>query len=462
MLKNLREQVAASLTRYNMLSPKDRVGVGVSGGADSVVLLHLLHELGFAVVVLHVNHQLRGAESDADEQFVRSLAKSLGLVAEVKQAPIGVGNMEQLARDARRAFFFEMKERLGLRRIALGHTRTDQAETVLYRFLRGSGLAGLSGMLPVSSDGIIRPLLGITREEIRAFATAQSILWREDRSNQDTELVRNRMRLEVFNPQLVRVLSGNALIAQDEEAWWASHIPALFNDLVRQSRFGLEFEVGALADLHPAELRRLIRHAARQLKGDLRSIDASHIEAIKDLTSSEAGHDRVLIPGVDALRSFGVLLLAEPGSLNSRPRHYRLFTEIGKELALPDHGGRLYVNWIKRNNEFCGNFGLEASSIQEVTDLDAEKLERVGKLDELHIRNWEPGDGYRRVGHEKSEKIKSLFQEYRIVLWGRRHWPVLELGEEIVWSPRFGAAAEYKACNDSHFILRLIYGSDAI
>ena len=459
----LRDKVAASLTRYSMASPGDRVGVAVSGGADSVTLLHVLHGLAkYSIVVLHVNHQLRGDESDGDEAFVRELAASLALPIEVRQAPLGEGNMEQLARDARRAFFADCRVKLNLRCVALGHNQTDQAETVLYRFLRGSGLAGLSGMSPVSADGFIRPMLDATREEIRRWASEQGITWREDSSNQNPELVRNRLRLEVFNPQLVRLLSANAAVAQDEEDWWADRISALYSALAKQTRLGLEFQVSELRALHPAEQRRLLRLAIRQVKGDLRSIDLSHVESIRNLLGTEAGHDRTLVPGIDALRSFGTLLLATPGRLGSAARHYRINVKIGTEMALPYDSGRLYVNRVKPEDRICANFGVEADSIHEVADLDGDVLGRAGTLNSWHVRNWEPGDEYRRPGHEKSEKIKSLFQEFRILLWDRRRWPVMlladdALGEKIVWSRRFGAAAEFQATDESRSIVRVLY-----
>jgi len=455
---SLTDQTAAAIARYRMLSPGDRVGVAVSGGADSVALLHVLHGLArYEITVLHVNHQLRGAESEGDEAFVRELAAKLGLPIKVKQAPIGSGNMEQLARNARRAFFFET----GLQRIALGHNQSDQAETVLYRFLRGSGLAGLAGMPPVTEDGLIRPFIHFTREEIREWARAQGISWREDSSNENTELVRNRMRLEVFNPQLVQVLSANAVVAQDEEDWWAERITGLYESLARPTALGLQFPASALSSLHAAEQRRVIRYALKQVKGDLRSIDLSHVEAVRKVLQSEAGHDRILLPGADVLRSFGTVLMAEPGRIGNEPRHYQMAAEIGLEQALPYDNGRLYVNWINPGDRFCGNFGVEDSG-REVVDLDGDVLSGAGSLSRLRVRNWEPGDEYPRTGHERPEKIKSLFQQYRIVLWDRRRWPVMVLDDEIVWSRRFGASAKFQANGQSRRILRLIYSADVL
>src|ERR1700728_4038287 len=142
-----------------------RIGVAVSGGADSVFLLHALRELGLAVAVVHINHGLRGAESDRDERFVRSLALQFGLPVHVSAAQITTGNIEQEARLARYDFFAQQITAGTCEAVATGHTLDDQAETVLYRFLRGAGTAGLSGIRPATASGIIRPLIELRREE---------------------------------------------------------------------------------------------------------------------------------------------------------------------------------------------------------------------------------------------------------------------------------------------------------
>jgi len=152
-----------------------RIGVAVSGGADSVFLLHALRELGLAVAVLHVNHGLRGEESDRDEEFVRSLALQFGMPVHVLAAPVTAGNIEQEARLVRYDFFDRQIAAGTCDAVATGHTLDDQAETVLYRFLRGAGTAGLSGIRPATASGIIRPLIGWRRDEIRRWLSERNI-----------------------------------------------------------------------------------------------------------------------------------------------------------------------------------------------------------------------------------------------------------------------------------------------
>ena len=460
--------MAEIIPRYNMLSPGDRVGVAVSGGADSVVLLHLLHRLSAAleikVLVLHVNHSLRGAESEADEVFVRRLADSLGLEALVAQGPVENGNLEQEARRVRREFFRQAIAGRGLKRVALGHTRSDQAETVLFRLLRGSGLTGLAGMRMVTDDGLIRPLLTTSRAEVREWGAAEGIGWREDSSNLDPRFTRNRLRNEAipalareFNPQLEAVLASTAELAQSEEDFWFQLVEPIYREITKRNELGSILQLDGLAWFPIAVQRRVLRRALLDLRGDLRSLDFAHIEAILRLCKSRDGHDRAIVPGVDALRSYDQLLLMRPWQRNAQPRDYRLDLPIGSECRLPLPGGTVSVNWLDRGVENCDNVKEGQEFTAEIGDLDGDLVAAGDEPRALYVRNWQPGDALHRPGHERAEKIKSLFQEHRVLLWERRHWPVVAVGGEIVWVRRFGSAAKYTATGDTRRVLRLVY-----
>ena len=446
----LPERVAEIIPRYSMLPPDGRVGVAVSGGADSVALLHILRRFWDELVVLHVNHHLRGEESDGDEAFVRELAQSLGLEIIVEHAIPGAGNLEQEARRARRDFFLRCR----LERVALGHTRSDQAETVLFRLLRGSGLTGLAGMRYVTGEGFIRPLLTTSREEVRRWAREEGLKWREDSSNTDLAFSRNRLRHETlpqltgaFNPNLEAILAGTADLAQTEEAYWNEQVERLYPQITKRNQLGSFFQIDQLSGLHLALQRRLIRRAFQAVRGDLAGIDLPHVEAVLHLCGSRQGHDRVLVPGVDALRSFDQLLLSRPGTLGGQARNYRLALKPGGKYELPFEAGFLTLD------SFCANFKKEQDLEGEVSDLDADVL--AGET--LSVRNWRPGDELHRLGHKAAEKVKSLFQVYRVPLWERRHWPVVVAGEEIVWTRQFGGAARFGVSGENRGIVRLAY-----
>jgi tRNA(Ile)-lysidine synthase len=451
--KQLVDHVAEIITRYSMLPVPSRVGVAVSGGADSVALLHILHRLRerfqTSLIVLHVNHGLRGVESDEDEAFVSDLAKSLGMPFFTERSQLASGNLEEAGRDARREFFCRMRKEADLDRIAVGHTRSDQAETVIFRFLRGAGTAGLAGMRYVSGD-LIRPLLKISRPELRDWAASEGIAWRDDATNMDVQFRRNRLRLETlpalaanYNSNLESVLAGMAEVAQAENDYWEPVVSEIYGKIAERTRLGIAMNAGALNALQLAVQRRLIRRAVGALRGDVRGIDLEHVEALLMLCTSKHGHDRRMVPGVDAMRSFDTLLLTTPGTLNQE-REYRIEVQLGREEVLPYSAGSFCLEPVNSESHFCANFKGEPYFLTERVDLDCDALSVRSFAPPLILRNWQPGDTIERAGHARPEKLKTLFQEHRIPLWDRRHWPILVSGEDVIWTRRFGCADKYK------------------
>jgi tRNA(Ile)-lysidine synthase len=212
-------------------------------------------------------------------------------------------NLEQAARHARLAFFRQAMAAGAVDRVALGHTRSDQAETVLFRFLRGSGTAGLAGIRPVTSDGLIRPLLEIERADVEQFLRDRSIAWREDPSNAGARFARNRIRHDLlpllardWNPSIGETLANTADWALAEEAYWEAEIDRLAPGLMREAGGTVVLRVEALRCLPVAAARRLVRHAMTLVKGDLRGIDFGHIAAVMQMVAAAEGHGRLQAP----------------------------------------------------------------------------------------------------------------------------------------------------------------------
>lgn len=451
-----------------MLGQGVQVGIAVSGGADSVVLLHILKRLaarfGADLTVLHVNHHLRGEESAGDEAFVQTLAESLELPFVSKQSFVGEGNLEGEARRQRRTFFSEWMASHGLSVVALGHTRSDQAETVLHRFLRGTGPTGLAAMRPVTPDGFIRPLLTTTREEVRQWAGAEGLTSREDSSNADLRFTRNRLRQRTipalaqdFNVNLEVVLARTAALAQAEEDYWAEEVERLYPKITKRTRLGSIFSIAGLNAVHLALRRRLIRRALSEvIMEGLKGIDFEHVEAILALCKSDQGHNRVLVPGADALRSFEWLLLSAAGRLASEPRGYRVPLELGEIRDLPFGAGRICVNVVTRRGQLYDSFKKAHKIRIERVRLQGQDLAEKP----LTVRNWQPGDELHRSGHPSAQKIKTFFQERRVRLWERRHWPVLLCGEEIAWVRGCGAAEQFEPLGLESYEFELVYGAE--
>jgi tRNA(Ile)-lysidine synthase len=453
-------RIAATISRYSMFQAGQKVGVAVSGGADSVCLLHVLRELAprwnLRLSVLHLNHRLRGRESDEDAEFAGKLAAEFGFHFTVHETDVSAisDNLEQAARDARLAFFTEAIAEGRVDRVALGHTRSDQAETVLFRFLRGAGTAGLAGIRPVTAAGIVRPLLEVERADVQAYLHQRGITWREDSTNQSLQFARNRIRHELlptlereWNPAMLRALAQTADWALAEEAYWEAEIDLLAAaHLITRGGFVL-LQIDCLQRLPLAAARRLVRRAMERVKGDLRSIDFAHINAVLELAGTSEGHGRLQAPGLDIMRSFEWLRFAKPAANGLASRNYRVPAPVPGVVGIPGEDSAISLELIEKQEhpEKC-----DCVYNSRMVCVDWERLS--GTLD---LRNWRPGDQYQPAGSTGEEKIKTLFQESRVPLWERRHWPVLTQGDAIVWARRFGSAASFAMGPETRKVLKI-------
>ncbi len=432
-----------------------RIGVAVSGGADSVFLFHAMRELGLAHCVLHVNHKLRGADSDADEAFVINLSRSFGLEVFTLARPVEQGNIEQEARRARYEHFRSAVDQGRCDAVATGHTLDDQAETVLYRFLKGAGTAGLSGVLTVTNSRIIRPLLDLRREEIREWLRSAGLLWREDCSNTDTGFTRNWLRLvimpqiaEHLNPSLPRTLASTTEWASGEEEYWSAELDRIAPRCLGVSGKAVLVDLASFGNFPVAVQRRLLRRAIAGVLGSLRSIDFDHVESIRRMTTTREGSGRIQLPGLDVYRSFDWLRLAPPGMDSGVDRDFSVPLAAPGVTVVPGRGITLRIEPVKAEDVYN----------KQVNALDRDKCAGT-----LELRNWRPGDRIHPKTASGAEKIKTLFQEFRVPLWERRNWPVIARGETILWTRQFGADRNAAAGPESNavFLVEEVSGADA-
>jgi len=416
------------------------VAAAVSGGADSVALLLLLlelrGELGIVLSVAHVNHKLRGKESDEDEEFVAALARHHDLELLVGAAPVdrerGAG-IEAAARALRYAFFRELAEagRDPTRKIATAHTLDDQAETVLLRMLRGTGIRGLAGIHPRlvlekeshKSGEVVRPLLEVRRVELQEFLQARGQEWREDSSNRDPGFLRNRVRLAVLPVlkesfgDLVENLADLAEIARAEEDHWERGHPE-----VRAAEGDLK--VAWLSDLPLAAQRRLIRNWLETNAGS-RSVSFRVIEDVLELAAGAAGRTLEL-PGGRILRRARRELLWETAG-DRQPSDYEYVLPLPGAVEVGELGARIeaaLVDWDR----------VPESERRQV--LDPGKVSGPGR-----IRNWRAGDRFWPANTRQPKKVKELLSDRHEVGIAKKLWPVMEVGGELVWLRGFAAPA---------------------
>ena len=328
MLTALHQQVRRTIRRHDLLPNGSRVLVGLSGGSDSVALTRLLVDLaehgGFTVVgCAHLNHELRPLAA-RDERFCEQFAARMALP--IQFAHGGVQSyaethrvsIEEAARKIRYAFLIRAAESLGADRIAVGHTRDDQAETVLMKLMRGAGPAGLAGIYP-RRGAVIRPLLDVSRDELRDWLTSQSQDWVDDETNGDLENPRNRVRLRVL-PELALALGGDpkpaiartAALSRADGEWLEETARQEFESLVQPLSGGVAFEAAALARLPGPIETRVLREALRQIAGD-REVTSDHVESAIGVRRGQAGGAD--IPGGRVELSRGLLVLLERKAL---------------------------------------------------------------------------------------------------------------------------------------------------
>jgi tRNA(Ile)-lysidine synthase len=455
--------VKQTIQKYCMLSPGDGVLVAVSGGPDSVALLHVLcklkNEFDLRLEVAHLQHGIRGEEARDDARFVAAMADGLSLPFHLKELELprikaekGKGNLEEMAREARRDFFAAVAAQRGMRKVALGHTRDDQAETFLMRLLRGSGRQGLTGMAPVSklneidaSHAVIRPLIETSRQEIENYLVAENLEYRVDRTNRDTALLRNWVRLDLLpqlkeklDQRLDKRLARTADVMRDEEVF----LQELTRELLPQIAKKGDLLRAPMLEEPVAMQRRLIRLWLEEALGTLRGVEFDHIEAILSLISDGPPQGRVAIPrGREAVRDYDTLRVEKKNRVR-RAACYSYTLPLDGELLIPEAGMKM-ASARSSSSEARPEDELEAV-------FDSNALTQT-----LTVRNFRHGDRFQPLGMRGHKKIKELFIEKKVPLAVRSTLPLLLAGEEVLWIPGYGRSEIVKVTPETKEILRI-------
>jgi tRNA(Ile)-lysidine synthase len=443
-VQTLAQRVAGYIRQQELMKAGDRVGVAVSGGLDSVGLLRLLleqrRELGIVLSVVHFNHKLRGAEADADEQFVAELARSYKLDFHCDRGDVAAHaakkhlSTEAAARKMRYEYFVRLLPTGGLNRVATAHTLDDQAETVLMRVARGAGTRGLAGIYPQLSvhgsqfsaqTSIVRPLLGIRRSELEGYLREAGQEWREDSTNRDLRYARNRVRHGILprlernlNPAVHEALAEMAEIARAEEEYWK-------NEIARE--LPLVWKAGGLSttelgNLPLAVQRRVIRAAAESLGFRL---EFRHVEDVLEV-NAEGAKSATLPDGWVVSRNRNELRF-EPARAASNPNY---------EYCLPVPG-RIDVREVGT----CFEARLVPADSPPGYNPD-QLLDRELLAKGLIVRNWRAGDRFWPAHTKSPKKIKELLQH--VTGRERKLWPVVVSGADVVWLRGFPAPARLK------------------
>jgi tRNA(Ile)-lysidine synthase len=455
------------IKRHRLISTGDKLVVAVSGGADSVCLIHVMaqqrEKLGVELHIAHLNHKLRGDESDADAAYVTGLAHQLGLPITLEQKDVAAYrknkklSIEEAAREVRYRFLANVKEETGASKVVVGHTRNDHVETILIHLLRGTGLNGLSGLKPrsVLNFGkrgkpveIVRPLLEIYHQETLDYCHSHNLDPCFDSSNQSLSLLRNRIRLELlpilrdFNPAFDDALLRLANTVQADVSFLEEQAFRLWNNLAVVEKEVVYLDVVKMIELPLALQRQIMRKAITQLQGSLEDIEADHIESMVGFLSRPSGKRLSLPLGLTLSMEYGRIVLAAKGASTCPlpPMKGDFTVEVPGETLLP--GWRISATVIdgaseETNGDFVALFDLDKTGRQ------------------LTVRNRKLGDRFQPLGMAQTKKLQDFMVDARIPKSWRSHVPVVCSPEHILWVVGWRIDDRAKVTSKTRQILKL-------
>ncbi len=451
-------KIRETILRHGLLKGGERVLVGVSGGPDSMALLHGLWELRrewrLELCAAYLDHGLR-AEAAVEQSFVRERAAALGLPFMTGKTEVRALRektrlpLQEAAREARYDFFRKAAAEFSAGKVALGHTADDQAESVLMRLLRGAGTRGLAGIPPMRDERIIRPLIETWRREIDAYLEERRIPFRQDASNRSLRFLRNRIRhelipiLETYNPRIREILLKTADQFRQEEEWLRKIEVDNFSAVGQErENGGVEIKIPLLEDL-PAALRlRIFRRAVETVAGHLRGFAFSHFLAIEKLSRNPKPHKKLRLPhGIGVSRSYGALIFSAGGESAAGFEHRVFGPGI---LEIPEIGRRLRFALGERTG------GETFAGAPDVVLLEAD---RVGFP--LTVRSYRPGDRFQPLGMKGEKKLKDFFIDRKIPLEQRRRIPLLYHEGQLLWVAGMRPDHRFRLRTESRRILRV-------
>ena len=485
----LEQRVLGFIQNQHLVSKNQKLVVAVSGGPDSVCLLHILHKLreklGIALHVAHLDHQLRGAESEADARYVADLAHQLDLPATVERRDVKSYqsrqrlSLEEAAREVRYTFLAQVADTIGADRAAVGHTADDHIETILMHLIRGTGTRGLRGLQPLSQwqhPGnrltVVRPLLPVSRQDTEDYCRKYRLMPRIDTSNLSLSHLRNRIRqqlmplLQSYNPRVDEALLRAARIVADDLSFLGEVVDRLWDKVVREQENTIILDKESFLELPPALQRHLLRTGIEKLLGNLIDIETRHIEEVMAALSKPAGK-KITLPGglIFAIEYDKYLLGTDPAALSP-------FPVLESEFTLKIPGQTRLSGWcveaevIDKNGESKRGFapltnlppplsregdkgdGLSNNLLSAYFDID-----KTGT--ELTVRTRQPGDRFQPLGMSQPKKINEFMIDSKIPQAWRRRVPVVCSPDHILWVVGFRIDERAKVTGDTKQVLRL-------
>ncbi len=465
---NFTEKILAAIQENRLVEPGDGVVVGVSGGPDSVCLLHVLHSLQellkIKLYAVHINHMLRGKEADDDEEYTAALCSRLGITLEIIRRDVAAAaassgsSLEETGREIRYSEFQKYASAAGASRIAVAHNRNDQAETVMMHIIRGTGTAGLSGM-EYKRDNIIRPLLGAGRNEIEAYCREAGLSPRTDSSNLEQDYTRNKVRLglfpyinEKFGANIVDSLCRMSQNASMDESFLDKCASESFEKAVCERKPGMVcLDLGQLRDLEPAIKMRVLRIALVNVSGSAKGVGSVHYNALLELIDKGTTGSAAELPrGIRAVVSYNLIRifsLSAANAENKSEEEYTMQLLIPGTVLIPVLGSEITASVIMP--EYIDKYGTVGYN-PNVQYFDYDKVNQG-----INIRNRRTGDIFKPLNSNGTKKLKEYFIDTKIPREDRGSIPLIATGNEIVWIVGHKISDKFKVTENTKTVLKI-------
>lgn len=454
------KKVKKYIVNNNLIQDNDRVLVALSGGPDSVCLLHILYclkkEIPMEIGAVHINHMLRGKEAEEDTSYVENLCKSLGIECYVKKVDIKSMaaerniSLEMAGRDARYRTFETIRREYGYNKIAVAHNANDQAETIIMRMMRGTGLDGLTGIKAKREGNIIRPILCLNRQEIEAYCTDYELIPRIDKSNYERIYSRNKVRLDIlpymkqnFNEDIVETLNRMATLLQKDNEYIEEQVKLNYSKYCNKKNGRITIDKELFVNEKEAIVSRILKNAFKNISNSHQNFEMKHIYEIIELFNKGTGKRIDLTNNIIAENLYGDIVLRK----NKQE-------SINKEEVL------INKNELDKNIEYSNcmvKFGIIKMKNEEVFSnntlikyFDYDKIKET-----VVIRNRKDGDRIKPLGVKGTKKLKDLFIDLKIPREERDTIPLVCFDNEIAWIVGYKVSDSFKITKDTKNILKI-------
>lgn len=456
------EEIKQTIEREGLINKGEKVLVALSGGPDSVCLIHALKKLestyGIRIYGAHLNHKIRGIEAQKDAMYAAKLCDKLEIPFFVKAIDVpeyakeNKLSLEDAARKIRYNMLFEVKSRINADKIAVAHNLDDQAETVLMRLMRGSGLKGLKGIDYLREDGIIRPLMDVSKDEINKYCEIHKLEPRIDKTNLEDEYTRNKIRLklipfieEEFSHNIKETLARTANILREDSSYLDREANIYFDkEATIVSKDTIKFDSDELIAIHPSISKRIIRLGIEKIYGGLEGIENIHIEDVLNLSKNSKNQAMINLPK-------GIFVYKRPeGVYITLKEMVEKIVSFNHNIEYDDSVEIPEINMVIESKVMSKEKCMMLPTGQYTKAFDIDKIKGS-----LRVRARVDGDRMRPMGLGGTKKLKDIFIDLKIPRDKRDKIPLISDDEGILWMVGHKISEDYKIDENTEKVIRI-------